>query len=71
VFAVVLLVLIAQNPHEVLLTMAIIYAASGPLWWLYRRQDKPSLPDSGQNQAAKVTVLTKSGPKTAEKRNKK
>jgi phosphatidylserine synthase len=71
VFAVVLLVLIAQNPHEVLLSMAIIYAASGPICWLYRRQFKPSLPDSGQNQAAKVTVLTGSGPETAEKRNKK
>jgi CDP-diacylglycerol--serine O-phosphatidyltransferase len=46
VFAVVLLVLIAQNPHELLLTMAIIYAASGPLWWLYRRQFKPSQPEA-------------------------
>lgn len=71
VFVVVLLVVIAQNPHEVLLTMAIIYAASGPLWWLYRRQFKPSQPEAGQNQAGKVTVLTKSGPKTATKRNKK
>ena len=71
VFAVVLLVLIAQNPHEVLLTMAITYAASGPLWWLYRRQFKPSQPEAEQNQAGKVTVLTKSGQNSAEKRNKK
>jgi hypothetical protein len=55
----------------VLLTMAIIYAASGPLWWLYRRQFKPSQPGAEQNQAGKVTVLTKSGQKSAEKRNKK
>ena len=71
VFAVVLLVLIAQNPHEVLLTMAIIYVASGPLWWLYRRQLKPSQPKAGQNQADKVTVLPKSGKESPEKRNKK
>jgi CDP-diacylglycerol--serine O-phosphatidyltransferase len=71
VFAVVLLVLIAQNPHEVLLTMAIIYVASGPLWWLYRRQLKPSQPKAGQNQAGKVAVLPKSGKESPEKRNKK
>ncbi len=34
--AVVLLVVIAQNPHEVLLTMCVLYAASGPAIWLYR-----------------------------------
>jgi hypothetical protein len=64
-------VLIAQNPHEVLLTMAIIYVASGPLWWLYRRQLKPSQPKAGQNQAGKVAVLPKSGRESPEKRNKK
>ena len=35
--AVVLLAVIAQNPHEVLLTMCVVYAASGPLGWFYRR----------------------------------
>jgi len=40
-FTVVLLVVIAQNPHEVLLTICIIYAASGPVNWVYRRQFKP------------------------------
>ncbi len=40
-FTVVLLVIIAQNPHEVLLTICIIYAASGPVNWVYRRQFKP------------------------------
>ena len=48
--AVVLLVVIAQNPHEVLLTMCILYAASGPAIWLYRmpsstsRQSGPKAP---------------------------
>jgi CDP-diacylglycerol--serine O-phosphatidyltransferase len=39
-FTVVLLVVVAQNPHEVLLTMCVIYAASGPVNWVYRRQFK-------------------------------
>jgi len=34
--AVVLLVVIAQSPHEVLLTMCAVYACTGPLVWLYR-----------------------------------
>ncbi|MEX1198059.1 MAG: CDP-diacylglycerol--serine O-phosphatidyltransferase [Pseudohongiellaceae bacterium] len=34
--AVVLLVVIAQNPHEVLLTMCVLYAMSGPVISLYR-----------------------------------
>lgn len=37
-FAVILLVVIAQNPHEVLLTMCVVYAFSGPVTWVYRRQ---------------------------------
>jgi len=35
--AVVLLVVIAQNPHEVLLGMCLIYALTGPFIWVYRR----------------------------------
>jgi len=35
--AVVLLAVIAQNPHEVLWAMCIIYAVSGPIGWVYRR----------------------------------
>jgi CDP-diacylglycerol--serine O-phosphatidyltransferase len=35
--AVILLVVIAQNPHEVLLAMCLLYAASGPLIALYRK----------------------------------
>ncbi len=36
--AVVLLAVIAQNPREVLWSMCIIYACSGPIGWIYRRQ---------------------------------
>lgn len=35
--AVVLLVVIAQNPHEVLLTMCLVYACTGPVIWVYKR----------------------------------
>lgn len=38
VAAVVLLVVIAQNPHETLLFMSASYALTGPLLWLYRKQ---------------------------------
>jgi len=34
---VVLLVVIAQNPHEVLLSMCLIYATTGPIIWAYKR----------------------------------
>ncbi len=36
--AVVLLVLIAQSPHEVLLSMCVVYALSGPLTWVYKKR---------------------------------
>lgn len=35
-----LLVLIAQNPHETLLAMCVLYATSGPVLWIYRRQGR-------------------------------
>lgn len=38
VFVVVLLVVIAQNPHEVLLCIAVAYAMSGPITWVYKNQ---------------------------------
>lgn len=37
VFAVVLLVVIAQNPHEVLLIMCVAYSISGPILWAYKK----------------------------------
>ncbi|MFT6093126.1 MAG: CDP-diacylglycerol--serine O-phosphatidyltransferase [Pseudohongiellaceae bacterium] len=38
VFAVVFLVVVAQNPHEVLLLGAVLYGASGPIIWLYNNR---------------------------------
>ena len=43
IFTVVLLVVIAQNPHEVLLSMCVIYALSGPAVSLYKKRDKLKL----------------------------
>ena len=40
IFVVVLLVVVAQNPHEVLLTMCAVYALSGPIIWAYKKQIK-------------------------------
>ncbi|MEX2130317.1 MAG: CDP-diacylglycerol--serine O-phosphatidyltransferase [Pseudohongiellaceae bacterium] len=40
ILVMVLLVLIAQNPHEVLLLMCVVYAVSGPAIWVYRTQFK-------------------------------
>jgi len=40
--AVVLLVVIAQRPHEVLLSMCLVYAMMGPIIWIYKRlKSKP------------------------------
>ena len=39
VFTIVLLVVIAQNPHEMLFSMCVIYALSGPIGWV-RKQIK-------------------------------
>ena len=38
VFVVIMLVVVAQNPHEVLLTMALVYALSGPIMWAYKKR---------------------------------
>ena len=37
VFTIVLLVVIAQNPHEMLFSMCVIYALSGPIGWIRNR----------------------------------
>ena len=44
VFVVIMLVVVAQNPHEVLLTMAVAYALSGPIMWLYKKQAAQATP---------------------------
>jgi CDP-diacylglycerol--serine O-phosphatidyltransferase len=49
ILAVVLLAVIAQNPHEVLLAMCVIYATSGPIGWVYRRYFRPRAPSGGQS----------------------
>ncbi len=38
VFVVIMLVVVAQNPHEVLLSMSVVYALSGPIMWIYKKQ---------------------------------
>ena len=47
VAVVILLVVIAQEPPEVLLTLCIIYVASGPLGALWRRIKDKQSPDKG------------------------
>ena len=37
VFTIVLLVVIAQNPHEMLFSMCVIYALSGPVGWIRKQ----------------------------------
>ena len=44
VFVVIMLVVVAQNPHEVLLIMAVAYALSGPIMWLYKKQAAQATP---------------------------
>lgn len=44
VFVVILLVVVAQNPHEVLLTMCVAYAISGPAVWVYKKQFQKLIP---------------------------
>jgi CDP-diacylglycerol--serine O-phosphatidyltransferase len=55
---VVVFVLIAQNPHETLLAMCVIYALSGPVVWVYRRQ--------GRKPASKTAAAVGKGGATAD-----
>ncbi len=48
---VVVFVLIAQRPHETLLAMCVIYAASGPIGWIYRRQVRKPVAESHTDNA--------------------
>jgi hypothetical protein len=65
VFAVVFLVVVAQNPHEVLLLGAVLYGASGPIIWLYNnrfaKKDASKAPTAG----ARAVKSTKEGVATA------
>ena len=55
-------VLIAQNPQETLLTMCVLYALSGPVLWVYRRQGRKAAPEipegevTGNQEANKNAV---------------
>lgn len=66
VFAVVFLVVVAQNPHEVLLLGAILYGSSGPIGWLYKNRfakgvsKKPETTAFPQKEA-KADVKTEAG----------
>ena len=50
IFTVVLLAVIAQNPHEVLLGMCVFYALSGPVGWFYRRIRRAGKRESAVNR---------------------
>ena len=70
---VVLLVLIAQNPHETLLTMCVLYALSGPVLWVYRRQSRnpasrPGLDEISKEAAEKEAAEKEAAEKEAAKK---
>jgi CDP-diacylglycerol--serine O-phosphatidyltransferase len=72
IFAVVLFVVVAQNPHEMLLGMAIVYALSGPVTWVFKRVTakpaaKAAKPKNQEHSAQRKSVKKKSvKKKTAE-----
>ncbi len=70
VFVVVLLVVVAQNPHEVLLCMSVAYATSGPIMWVYKRQFKKPVPaKSGPSKKVVGSKKTRSTKSKSEKTN--
>lgn len=70
VFTIVLLVLVAQNPHEMLLLMCVLYATSGPIGWLYRTQ-VGSKQDGKRKQQVEQEIQTKSRKKSKAKAKQK
>lgn len=66
IFAVVMLVLVAQNPHEMLLLMALIYGCSGPLTWLYKGRQ----PAAGFQKTASSREKSEASPSAAAKKPK-
>ena len=59
VFVVIMLVVVAQNPHEVLLTMAVAYALSGPIMWLYKKQSAKATPVEAPASAPAKKALSR------------
>lgn len=54
VLVVIMLVVVAQSPHEVLLTMAVVYALSGPIMWIYKKRPaKATSPEVPIKESAK------------------
>jgi len=65
VFAVVFLVVVAQNPHEVLLLGAVLYGASGPIIWLYNNRFAKKDASKARIVGARAAKSTKEGVATA------
>ena len=65
VFVVIMLVVVAQNPHEVLLTMAVAYALSGPIMWLYKKQAAQATPPEVPASAPAKKALSSKKAQTA------
>jgi CDP-diacylglycerol--serine O-phosphatidyltransferase len=63
VLVVIMLVVVAQNPHEVLLTMAVVYALSGPIMWAYKKR---SAKDASLKVPIKESVKKASSSKKAQ-----
>lgn len=60
VFVVIMLVVVAQNPHEVLLSMSIAYALSGPIMWAYKKRPMKAVPvKTASKDSTKKAVSTK------------
>jgi len=59
VFVVIMLVVVAQNPHEVLLIMAVAYALSGPIMWLYKKQAAQATPPEAPASAPAKKALSR------------
>lgn len=73
--AIVLLVVIAQYPHEVLFIMCIAYALSGPSLWLVQRSKlgsaKKGKATQGQSKQGPLESKTDKSAKKASNRNEK
>lgn len=67
VFVVIMLVVVAQNPHEVLLAMSVAYALSGPIMWVYRKQPAKN---STVTKPAKEPGKASAGKSAASKKNR-
>jgi len=65
VLVVILLVVVAQNPHEVLLLMSVVYALSGPIMWVYKK--KPAKASAPAKEPTKKAASVKKARTTKSK----